>query len=72
MADGIFAEKFDAHYDLAGKVALVPGGASGIGVETCRLLAANGASVAVVDVNRTGGEKTTRVFAIACGQAENV
>jgi 3-oxoacyl-[acyl-carrier protein] reductase len=33
--------------DLAGKVALVTGGSGGIGAATCRLLAANGAKVAV-------------------------
>jgi 3-oxoacyl-[acyl-carrier protein] reductase len=33
--------------DLAGKVALVTGGSGGIGAATCRLLAANGARVAV-------------------------
>jgi 2-hydroxycyclohexanecarboxyl-CoA dehydrogenase len=36
---------------LEGKVALVTGGASGIGAATCRRLAAEGAHVAVTDVN---------------------
>ncbi len=34
--------------DLAGKTAFVTGGSKGIGAATCRLLAANGAKVAVV------------------------
>lgn len=40
-----------AHYDLQGKVALVTGGARGIGLETGRALAARGASVVLVDLN---------------------
>jgi len=34
-------------YDLAGKTALVTGGASGIGLATAAMLARNGATVAV-------------------------
>ena len=39
--------KLPSYPDLAGKVAVVTGGSGGIGAATCRLLAANGAKVAV-------------------------
>jgi NAD(P)-dependent dehydrogenase (short-subunit alcohol dehydrogenase family) len=39
---------------LEGKVALVTGGAGGLGSATCRLLAAHGASVVVADLNPAG------------------
>jgi 3-oxoacyl-[acyl-carrier protein] reductase len=40
-------ENVPTYPDLAGKVAVVTGGSGGIGAATCRLLAANGANVAV-------------------------
>ena len=40
-------DKGPIYPDLAGKVAVVTGGSGGIGAATCRLLAANGAKVAV-------------------------
>jgi 2-hydroxycyclohexanecarboxyl-CoA dehydrogenase len=42
---------------LEGKIALVTGGASGIGAATCRRLAAEGARVAVCDVNMEGARE---------------
>jgi 2-hydroxycyclohexanecarboxyl-CoA dehydrogenase len=42
---------------LEGRVALVTGGASGIGAATCRRLAAEGARVAVTDLNVEGARE---------------
>ncbi|MBU0540035.1 MAG: SDR family oxidoreductase [Gammaproteobacteria bacterium] len=43
---------------LQGKIALITGGATGIGHAICEQLAADGASVAVIDINREAGEAT--------------
>ena len=40
---------------VAGKVAIVTGGASGLGEATCRLLAREGASVIIADIDDSGG-----------------
>ncbi|MGC0367025.1 NAD(P)-dependent dehydrogenase (short-subunit alcohol dehydrogenase family) [Rhodococcus sp. 27YEA15] len=45
-----------------GKVAVVVGGGSGIGRATAELFAANGASVAVADVNRVGAAETVELL----------
>ncbi len=44
-------------FRVDGNVALVTGGASGIGEATCRVLADAGAKVLVMDLNREGAEK---------------
>jgi NAD(P)-dependent dehydrogenase (short-subunit alcohol dehydrogenase family) len=44
-------------FQLCGKVALVTGGASGIGEATCRVLAAAGANVCIADLNAEAAAK---------------
>jgi NAD(P)-dependent dehydrogenase (short-subunit alcohol dehydrogenase family) len=57
-------------YELSGKVALVTGGARGIGFATCQALIARGASVVLVDLEQSAAERAaaqlhdTRAFGI--------
>jgi len=55
------SDKLPVYPDLAGKVAVVTGGSGGIGAATCRLLAANGARVAV------NGRDPARIGAVVDG-----
>jgi len=57
-------------FDLAGRVALVVGGGSGIGRAGALGLAAFGATAVVADVNREGAEETARLIAARGGRAE--
>ncbi|HET8626832.1 MAG TPA: SDR family NAD(P)-dependent oxidoreductase [Thermomicrobiales bacterium] len=57
---------------LQGAVALVTGGASGIGRATARRLAAGGARVAIVDLNLAGAEETARDLPGALAVAADV
>jgi len=57
---------------LKGKVALVTGGASGIGRATCLLFAREGAKVVVADRNQPGGTETVRLIHQKAGEAHFV
>jgi NAD(P)-dependent dehydrogenase (short-subunit alcohol dehydrogenase family) len=53
---------------VAGKVALITGGGSGIGRATAIVFGREGAKVAVADYNRAGGEETVRMIKNAGGE----
>lgn len=55
--------------DFTGKVALVTGGASGIGRATCLAFAARGATVAVADIDEAEGRRTVEQIEALEGRA---
>ena len=55
--------------DMAGKVALVTGGSSGIGRATALAFARDDAKVAVADLNIVGGQETVSLITKAGGEA---
>jgi 3-oxoacyl-[acyl-carrier protein] reductase len=58
--------------DHAGRAALVTGGAQGIGREYALGLAAQGASVAVIDINEAGAKETADLISSNGGRAAGI
>jgi len=57
-----------AHFDLAGKVAIVTGGGNGIGRASSLILAAYGAAVAIADLKLAAAEKVAAEVVAAGGK----
>jgi NAD(P)-dependent dehydrogenase (short-subunit alcohol dehydrogenase family) len=55
---------------LAGKVAIITGGASGMGRAQCKLFAAEGAAVCVADIDQVGGPQVVAEIIEAGGRAK--
>jgi NAD(P)-dependent dehydrogenase (short-subunit alcohol dehydrogenase family) len=58
--------------DLNGRTALVTGGASGLGAETCRMLAAAGANVIVADIDGDAAAGLASTLRDCPGEAEAI
>ena len=54
---------------LEGKVAIITGGAKGMGEATAKLFAENGAKVVIADIDVPGGERVTEEIKAAGGEA---
>ncbi|HSJ86403.1 MAG TPA: glucose 1-dehydrogenase [Anaerolineales bacterium] len=62
----------DQRQDFAGKVAIVTGGASGIGEAVARAIAARGGQVVVADIDEADSERVTTAIGDAGGSAKAI
>jgi NAD(P)-dependent dehydrogenase (short-subunit alcohol dehydrogenase family) len=62
----------DQRQDFAGKVAVVTGGASGIGEAVARAIAARGGQVVVADIDEADSERVTTAIGDAGGSAKAI
>jgi NAD(P)-dependent dehydrogenase (short-subunit alcohol dehydrogenase family) len=58
--------------ELLGRTSLVTGGASGLGAETCRVLAAAGSNVVVADIDGEAAGRLAATLRDCPGRAESV
>jgi NAD(P)-dependent dehydrogenase (short-subunit alcohol dehydrogenase family) len=74
MKKNINGKTFDLNQPLSleGKVAIITGGASGIGLGTARKLAVFGAAVSIIDVNDTDGISAENEIVQAGGKAHYI
>ncbi len=69
QAEGSQMDQLSDAFDLSGKVALVTGGASGIGAGIAEILANAGATVVIADRDSEGAQKQVAALTEAGGQA---
>src|SRR5512134_3825381 len=62
----------DQRQDFSGKVAVVTGGASGIGEAVARAIAARGGQVVVADIDEADSERVTTAIGDAGGSAQAI
>ncbi len=67
---GSYVSKYEGPLALDGRVAVITGGASGIGLASARVLAEYGAAVVLLDINEENGKEAASCIAGAGGKAQ--